>query len=1082
MQDVEDIYALSPMQHGMLFDSVTADNSGLYVIQLEYFLTGNLRRADFEAAWQETIKRHPILRTSVHYDELEKPLQVVHKEATIPLAYENCPGLSEEERTQKIDSLRAKDREDGYEWEAAPLARLILLQFSENTYWLMWSFHHVLMEGWSASLILGEVLDRYRAVRSGEPLLLKEHRPYRDYVGWITEQDPKRAEAFWRKDLAGFQVPTRLGIDRSLTSLPELVTNCESISIEMTEDETDTLVRFAKRHEITLNTLVQGAWALLLSTYAGEEDVVFGGIVSGRSVPVENIDTIIGLFVNLMPVRVQVSPEESLIPWLKKLQVNQARQREFEYSSLVEIKTWSEVAPGLPLFETLLVFENWAGDLAVEDWDTDLKLSDVGAYQGTPGYAMTLMVAPGERLIVCISFDPKRFDNDSINRVISNFCVLLEGMAANPGQTLGELPMLTPEERTTMLVDWNQTADDSGSKENVHLQFEAQVVRTPDAPAVACGEDVLSYRVLNERANQVAAHLQDSGASAGSRIALCTERNPSMIVGMLGILKAGGTYVPLDPKHPKDRLQFLLEDSKVSVLVTEDSLADRLPELDASIRRILLDGDAAEIGTRSRDNVGGASDPESLAYMIYTSGSTGKPKGVMVTHRSLANYVGHSIDLFGMQASDRMLQFASISFDAAAEEIYPTLVSGATLVLRDDDMLGSVATFLDTCRDWGITIVDFPTAYWHVIVEGLEDAKVPESIRLVILGGEKANPEQLNDWYEHVGTNGPRLLNTYGPTEATIVATVAELRGTDEPTRIVPIGRPVRNAQAYVLDTRGVPVPIGVPGELHIAGEGIAEGYFERDELTAERFVANPFADASDSRMYKTGDLVRYRPDGNLEFVGRRDSQVKFRGYRIELEEIESTLSQHDGVHETVVVLREDQPGKQRLVGYVVARARKGLATPTMAELRQELGEVLPAYMVPSVIVFLEAMPLTPHGKVDTRALPVPDRTSTERESGFIEPRTELEQQLAEIWLSVLDVDRVGANDNFFDLGGHSLLLMTVITDIRKDLGVRVTPGELVLPTIGQLATLCEERIKNPIPDKQRGGLMKKLVGWYKRS
>ncbi|MFT5283891.1 MAG: amino acid adenylation domain-containing protein [Planctomycetota bacterium] len=1082
MQDVEDIYALSPMQHGLLFDSVTAESSGMYVIQLEYFLTGALRREDFERAWNDTAKRHAVLRTSFHWDEMEKPLQVVHKNVEMKLAFEDCSALNEAEQTEKLEAFRKSDRDGGYDFEAAPLTRMSLFKVSGDGYRLLWSFHHILMEGWSASLILSEVLERYRAIRTGDALKLAEHRPYRDYVGWFQEQDPKHAEDFWRNELAGFQVPTRVGIDRSLTSLHSPVTEFDSIGIDLSETESSALAAFAKQHEITVNTLVQGAWAVLLSTYAGEQDVVFGAIVSGRSVPLEGVDTMIGLFVNLMPVRVQVGPDDALVPWLKSLQLSQVKQREFEYCSLVDIKGWSEIPPGLPLFESLLVFENWTGDLTVSDWDSDLKVSDVHGHHGAPGYPMTVIVAPGKQMMIGVSYDRTRFEKESVERLISNFRVLLTGLISDPQRTLGELPLLSTDERQRMVVDWNQTADDSASKDCVHQQFEAQASKTPDATAVVCGEESLSYRELDERSNQVAAQLRVVGANNGDYVGLFTERNLSMIVGMLGILKAGSAYLPLDPKHPKERLQYLLEDSKASILLTEAALKDKLPEIAASLKTVSIDGDAAVIAGCSSERVDSGANPQSVAYMIYTSGSTGKPKGVMIAHRSLANYVGHSIDMFGMQSSDRMLQFASISFDAAAEEIYPTLLSGATVVLRDDDMLGSVSTFLDTCGEWGITIIDFPTAYWHAIVEGLAESKVPDSVRLVILGGERANPEQLSDWYEHVGPNGPRLLNTYGPTEATIVATVAELRASDEPTRIVPIGGPVRNTQVYVLDPRGEPVPIGVPGELHIAGECLAVGYFERPELTAERFIANPFSDDPKARLYKSGDLVRYRSDGNLEYVGRRDSQVKFRGYRIELEEIESTLSQHERVHEAVVILREDEPGKQRLVAYVVPRILAAQPDPTANMLKEDLGEVLPAYMVPSAIVFLDSMPLTPHGKVDQRALPVPDRGRVERESGFIAPRNELETQLAEIWLGVLDVDRVGAHDNFFDLGGHSLLLMTVIAEIKKQIGVRVTPGELVLPTIGQLAKLCEERIKNPVAEKKAGGLMKKLTGWYKRS
>ncbi len=1082
MQDVEDIYALSPMQHGLLFESVTADSTTMYIMQIEYALTGKLRFEEFARSWQEVMGRHPVLRSSYHWDDLEKPLQVVHKQVELPVFLVDCTSVPESEWEAKVSEIREADRAEGCDFETAPLLRVGLVQLAENRYQMIWTFHHILMEGWSAALVLQEVLEHYKAGTNGAPLEVKSSRPYRDYVSWCQAQDPKLAETFWRKELAGFQTATRLGIDRSLTSLHSPVTEFDSISIDLTESETEALTTFARKHDLTLNTLVQGAWGVLLSSHSGEEDIVFGTVVSGRSVPLEGVEAMIGLFINLMPVRVQVSQDAALLPWLKGLQVSQARAREFEYVPLVEIKGWSEMPPGLPLFESLIVFQNWWGALAANEWGDDLQVADVHGHHGSPGHPLTMIVAPGKTMGIGISFDTTRFDHGSIERLISNFRMLLTGLARDPESQLGELPLLTAEERETIVVDWNQTADETGSTDSVAVQFERQAKATPDAIAIAFGDQELSYRDLDEKSNQLAHHLRAQGSGGNSRVALCTNRNPLMVIGMLGILKSGGAYVPLDPKHPKDRLQFLLEDSDVSILLTEDSLSERLPTLGENIQRVSLDGDEQVIQSCSTAAVESSADSAGLAYVIYTSGSTGKPKGVLIGHKSLSNYVAHAIDTFGMTANDRMLQFASISFDTAAEEIYPTLLSGATLVLRDDDMLGSVATFLEACDELKITIIDFPTAYWHVIVEGLDDAKVPECVRLAILGGERANPEQLADWFRHVGPNGPRLLNTYGPTEATIVATVAELRASDEQTRIVPIGRPVRNVEVYVLDPRGEPVPIGVPGELHIAGAGLAMGYFNQPELTAERFIANPFSDRADSRLYRTGDLVRYRPDGNLEFVGRRDSQVKFRGYRIELQEIESTLAQHEGVHEVVVLLREDEPGKQRLVGYVVARANADRSVPSASELRRELGDVLPGYMVPSAIVFLDAMPLTPHGKIDTAALPIPDRSSAERESGFVAPRDEMEKVLANIWFEVLDVERVGAHDNFFDLGGHSLLLMTVISEIKKQLGVKLTPGELVLPTVGQLARLCEERQKDPDKGKKKGGLVKKLTGWYKRS
>jgi amino acid adenylation domain-containing protein len=1068
MQDVQDIYELSPMQHGMLFDSVTVGDSGMYLIQLEYFLQGALREDEFVQAWQRTLDRHPILRTSFHWDDLEKPLQVVHGKAEAVVPSEDLRALSAEEQDAVLAAERENDRSAGVDFGEAPLMRLQLFRTADDAWRLLWSFHHILMEGWSASLILREVLGHYRAITSGESVELAEHRPYRDYVSWFQAQDPARAESYWRETLAGVGHPTHMGIDLSPTKLHVPVTEYDGIAISLTEEQTSRLSAFVKQHGLTLNTLVQGAWAVLLSRYSGEDDVVFGTIVSGRSVPLDGVDTMIGLFVNLLPARAAVPPDAELLPWLKDLQSRQSRQREFEYCSLVDVKGWSDVPAGLPLFESLLVFENWHGDLTMSDWDADLSVKDVHGHHGSPGYPLTAIVIPAPELTLGISYDSTRFVPDAIQRVLENLRNLLLGMVDDPARCLGALPLLGADEREQVVSGWNDTAGDPPG-DPVHTQFERQARSTPDATAIAWREQTLSYRELDERSNQLAHALIAAGVGRGQRVALCTEREPLMVVGLLGVLKAGAAYVPLDPLQPSERLASLLADGSVSALLTQQGLSDRFGSGDGVPKTIRLDADWATIAEQPSGRPAVEVAPDDVAYMIYTSGSTGRPKGVLIPHCALTNYVEHALDAFGMVPEDRMLQFASVSFDAAAEEIYPTLLCGATLVLRTDEMIASVETFLTACTDQGITIIDFPTAYWHVVMGGLADAGVPlpSSVRLAILGGERARPEPLAEWFARVSSD-VRLLNTYGPTEATVVATMHELR---PDTDGVPIGRPIRNARAYVLDARSEPVPIGVPGELCLTGAGLAIGYFERPELTSAAFVPDPFDDAPGARMYRTGDLVRHRPDGALEFLGRRDSQVKFRGYRIELGEIEAALGRCAGVKEAVMLLREDTPGNPRLVAYVVA----GSPAPGATDLRRELSERLPGYMLPSAVVFLDALPLNPQGKVDHRALPEPDRTAPARDEPVEETRSPTEETLAAIWGKVLDLERVGAHDNFFDLGGHSLLLMQVIGEVKKAFGIQLNPGELVLPTLRQLATLCDEKIAAP-PEEKPAGLMGKLA------
>ncbi len=1093
MEGVSDIYELSPMQHGMLYDSVTIGDSGMYLMQLEYFLAGPLDVEALREAWQRTFDRHAILRTSFHWDELAKPLQVVHDEQQVELPLTDLSSLDEDAQTQRLARHRAEDRAQGVSFDEAPLTRLALFRTGSESWRLVWSLHHILMEGWSASMVLGEVLQHYRGLVAGEAPVLSEHRPYRDYVTWIQEQDPQAAEDWWRAELAGFEVPTHMGIDQSPTRMHAPVTEYDGRQIRLSAETSATLSEFAQRRGITLNTLVQGAWSVLLSRYSGESDVVFGTIVSGRSIPLEGVESMVGLFVNLLPSRVQLPVDQAVGDWLSDLQARQVKQRSFEYSSLVTVKGYSDVPAGLPLFESLLVFENWLGDLTVSDWGGGLRVEDVHGHHGGPGYPLTVIITPGPELNLAISYDSTRFDAESVMRLLHNFERVLLSIASAPETPLARVPVVSQTERHTLLVDWNKTAAGSpgdAESEPVHVQFARQAQATPDAIAVLQeGAEALTYRELASRAMKLAHLLREEGLGEGARVGLCVEREPLMVVALLGILSAGASYVPLDPMYPEERLRFLLEDAQVDLLLTQERLLDRFPTestpspvlcpvlcLDSLAERL-----AAQADTPLAD---GSAGPDALAYMIYTSGSTGRPKGVLIPHRALSNYVSHAREAFGLTSADRVLQFASVSFDTAAEEIYPALLAGATLVLRTDAMIGSVATFLRACTEQDITVIDFPTAYWHVVMSGLADSGVPfpATVRVAILGGERAKPEQLAEWFEQVGS-GPLLLNTYGPTEATIVGTAHSLMAGDYD---VPIGRPVRNVRAYVLDPNGEPLPMGVPGELHLAGAGVADGYFERPELTAERFLPDPFLEelrqggalgaelaGSPTRMYRTGDVVRHREDGALLFLGRRDNQVKFRGYRIELEEIEAALAQYDGVEEAAVLLREDSPGNPRLVAYVVISS----GGPDTGALREALSDSLPSYMVPSAWMTLDAFPLNTQGKVDRDRLPAPDAgAAPARSSGFVAPVTPMETRLAAIWADVLELECVGLHDNFFDLGGHSLLLMQVIGEIEKQLDLKMNPGELVLPTLGQLATLCELRAVQGAADKPKKGLMKRLA------
>ncbi|MCA1592425.1 MAG: non-ribosomal peptide synthetase [Acidobacteria bacterium] len=596
--------------------------------------------------------------------------------------------------------------------------------------------------------------------------------------------------------------------------------------------------------------------------------------------------------------------------------------------------------------------------------------------------------------------------------------------------------------------------------------FERQAAQTPEAVAVRHEGRELSYGELNKRANQLAGYLRKRGVGPEVLVGICLPRSVEMIVGLLGILKAGGAYVPLDPAYPKQRLEYMLGDTGARLLVTEEGMRGGLPEHGASV--VSIDGEREEIGRESEEDVESEVSGDNLAYVIYTSGSTGKPKGVMVRHSSLVNFIEMAKIEYGLKPEDRLLQFASISFDAAAEEIYTCLTLGATLVLRTDAMLYSVPVFFDSCRELGITALDLPTSYWHELTRSLasQAQQLPESIRLVIIGGEKALPERLSAWHKSVPGH-VRLMQGYGPTEVTVVATIDDISTPDmvgPANREVPIGRPIGNAQTFILDKNLQPVPIGVAGELHVSGDGLARGYLNRPEATAEKFIPNPFSEEPGARLYRTGDKVRYLPDGRIEFLGRIDRQVKIRGFRIELEEIEIVLSRYPAVQDAAVAARQNGHDDKRLVAYLVADSAEGAF---LSDLRHFLRDQLPEYMVPSAFVMLDSMPMTPSGKVNRDALPEPSNNHHEIDTAYVAPRTGIEQTITGVWREVFDVEKLSTHSNFFDLGGHSLSLVRVCSKLREVMNIEISMIDMFrYPTISSLAKFLSQK-ESELPRSQ---------------
>lgn len=1038
LKEVEGIWDLTPLQQGMLFHALYAPESSVYTIQLDLALEGDLVESALAQAWRLLLERHGPLRTSFVWEGVEKPYQVEHRQADLTVTRCDWRTLNAAEQDERRSAFLEEDRAQLFDLTRPPLMRLALILLGARRFRLVWTFHHIILEGWSAAILLKEFWKLYGDLRSGRSPNLPPVRPYREYLDWLRRQDLTKAEAYWRETLRSFGGATRLPIDRSAVSAPAAVKKVSACSLNLTAEFTNALQAVSRAHRLTLNTIVQGAWSILLSRYSGDADVVFGAVVSGRPAELPAAESIVGLFVNTLPARVRVDGDRRLIPWLQEIQLAQATMRQYEHSSLVQVQAWSGAPGGQPLFHTVLAFENWLNRSG--QGTRDLRVVECELVEASD-QPLTLFVTLRRGLALTLMYDVERFEHAAVQRMLAHYRVLLESVVAAPGGRISELPILTPAERARLVVEWNRTATHYPRDRSIKDLFEEQAGRTPDAVAVEYEGQWLTYRELDVRANQLAHYLVDEGVGPEVMVGICVERSLEMVVGILGILKAGGAYVPLDPDYPASRLAFMLEDTKAPVLLTQAKLRGRLPAYGGRV--LCLDADWPQIARERRDSPGVAVGAGNLAYVMYTSGSTGQPKGTCIEQRSVVRLV-KATDYIELGPDEVFLQYSPISFDASTLELWGSLLNGGKLVVCPGGLL-SLEELGRVIRERGVSTLWLTAALFNQMVD--EQIEALRGVRQLLAGGEALSVSHVRRMLEVIGTG--RLINGYGPTENTTFTCCYVMTADTRIEHTVPIGRPISNTRVYILDGRMQPVPVGVYGELYIGGDGLAREYLHRPELTAEKFVPDPFSAEEGARLYRTGDLVRYRGDGCIEFLGRVDHQVKIRGFRVELGEIEATLGRHPRVREAVVVVREEEPGDKRLVAYIVGAPD---ARPSADELRRHLRASLPEYMVPAAFVVLDKFPITPNGKVDRAALPPPD-AKRQLGAGYVQPRTELELKLAAIWRDVLRVDGVSVDDNFFDLGGNSLLLIRVHGKLRPLANKELRVVDLFrFPTIRLLA------------------------------
>ncbi len=1053
---LEDIYPLSPLQQGMLFHALIAleasPEADVYVRQISYGIAAPLDVAAFERAWQAVMDRHAALRTSFVWEGRDEPQQVVFRKVRLAFEHHDWRGLDAAEQERRVEELLAADRARPFRLSKAPLLRVTLAQLAPDRFRCAWTYHHLLLDGWSAVRVMGEVAELYRAFAQGRDADLPPSRPFGDYIAWLRKQDPAEIETFWRRELAGFSEPTPVDLG---PGLPAGEAGLLDRMIQVPADVTSHLRGRLGRQGLTFSTLVYGAWALLLSRCAGRGDVLFGAVFSGRPESLPDAESIVGLLVNTLPMRVRVEDAERLWPWLRRLQEQRLRLHRVEHSPLAEVQRWSEVPSGVPLFDTLVIFENFPR--SPEGDSGSSGVSDIRTVEAT-SYPLTLLAEASGELYLRAAWDGGRFAPAAVERLLGRLETLLRAVAEDPDRRLEDLPVLTAAERQQLLGGWNDTAVPV-TEAPVHRLFEEQAARRPDAVAVVLDGERLTYAELNRLANRLARRLRALGVGPETLVGVYAESAPETVAGLLGVLKAGGAYVPLDPDYPRERLAYMVEDSGLSLLLTQRRLLEHLPA--KGLETVLLDD--PEIAGWSAEDPGVETPPQGLAYVIYTSGSTGRPKGVQVAHAGLTNFLLSMAERPGLAAGERLLAVTPLSFDIAGLELYLPLVTGAEIRLMRREVARDGTRLLAALREQEIDAMQATPSTWQLLVEaGWRQDGRP----LRALCGGEALPAQLAQALEERAAS---VWNLYGPTETTIWSAVHRVTGE------VALGRPIANTALYLLDPQLRLAPLGAPGELCIGGAGLARGYLGRADLTADRFAPDPFG-APGARLYRTGDLARFREDGRLEFLGRLDHQVKIRGFRIELGEIEAALARLPGVREAVVMAR-DQGADRRLVAYLAGEPAE---IPEPGELRARLRERLPEPMVPAAVVVLPALPLTPNGKIDRRALPEPRTEDRGAAAVRAEPRTEVERTIARVWGEVLGLEKVGVEESFFDLGGHSLLLMRVRNRLKEGLE---RPIELVdlfrFPTVGSLARFlapepAAEPDAEPARESRRAGIRRR--------
>jgi len=1039
-KNVEDIFALTSLQQGMLFYYLNDSGSCEYLEQLSLGLKGRICAETIKKAWNYVVQCNEMLRAVYRWDKLEAPVQIIQRDYEVPVRYFDIKEKNEQERELLTKEIREKDREAGIDISTEPF-RITVVKLSEDEAEMIITNHHILYDGWSSGIIIKEFIEAYENILDGKALVKRVKPRFKEYVKWQQRQNKEEQLEYWKGYLEGYvEKAVIAGYRSGEEKKGKTVVYREEIEQELKS----AIGKVCRKEEVTIATVINAAWGILLQRYNNTGDAVFGTTVSGRAANLEGIEETVGLYINTLPIRVKTEGKESIAEVLRQVERDTREREAYESLALVEIQGAVGAGGGESLFDTLVVIENYPIDKRLINREGKVEI-EIGEVNEVTNYDITIGVMLNDKVGLSISYKEGKYEAEGIRKLTGHLKNILWEISENSRKPVEEIEMVSKAEKQQLLYEFNDTYAEYPKDKTIHELFEKQVARTPDNIAVVYEDRQLTYRELNEKANQLARVLREKGVVPDSIVGIMVERSLEMIIGIMGILKAGGAYLPIDPEYPAERIEYLLEDSGSSILLTQKHLRDKCGHNGWTIE---LDDERIYQG--DWNNLENINRPNDLAYVIYTSGSTGKPKGVMVEHKSAINILSALQKEYSVLKTDSYLLKTAYTFDVSVAELFGWFFGEGKLVILEAGAEKEPLKILKSIKNNNITHINFVPSMLNIFIDVAREVNLDTVYKLkyVFAAGEAISKDLTNKF--HTFMKKVKLENIYGPTEATVYATKYGLLNLEERINI-PIGKPLQNTRIYIIDKRGGLQPIGAAGELCIAGDGLARGYLNKPELTAEKFVGNPFE--TGTSMYKTGDLARWLPDGNIEFLGRIDHQVKIRGFRIELGEIENSLFKHEDIKEAVVIAKEEENKNKYLCAYIVGERKL-----KVGELREYLGKELADYMIPSYFIQIDKMPLNHSGKIDRKALPEPDG-SIEIGEEYEAPRNEIEEKLVCIWEKVLGADRIGINDNFFELGGHSLKATSMVSKIHKELNIEMPLSQIFrTPRIKGLAEYIKGR------------------------